>query len=95
MKKIFSRFSSLGLVLLLGGSCLAEIPAEASVVKGLDSEVIVRRDARSIPYIEARSLKDLYFAQGFETARDRLWQMDLMRRVARGRFSRIVWKSRN
>ncbi|NNE66932.1 MAG: penicillin acylase family protein [Pyrinomonadaceae bacterium] len=93
MKNIFSRFGSLALVLLLGGSCLAEIPTKTAEVKGLESEVLVRRDARSIPYIKAGNLKDLYFGQGFETARDRLWQMDLMRRVARGRLAELFGKA--
>jgi penicillin amidase len=51
--------------------------------------VTVRRDARDIPYIEAGNDHDLYFVQGYETARDRLWQMDLMRRLARGETAEI------
>ncbi len=58
-------------------------------VSGLKSEVTVRRDARAIPYIEAKSAADLYFAQGYVTASDRLWQMDLMRRLARGETAEI------
>ena len=54
--------------------------------------MVVRRDGRSIPYIEAKNEADLYFAQGFETARDRLWQMDLLRRVARGRLAELFGK---
>jgi penicillin amidase len=56
---------------------------------GIKSSVTVRRDARSIPYIEAKSDADLYFAQGYATASDRLWQMDLLRRVARGETAEI------
>ena len=56
---------------------------------GLGSGVTVRRDARGIPYIEATSDADLYFAQGYVTASDRLWQMDLMRRLARGETAEI------
>ncbi len=59
---------------------------------GLMQEVVVRRDYRSIPYIEAKNEADLYFAQGYETARDRLWQMDLLRRVARGRLAELFGK---
>src|SRR6476660_2781210 len=58
-------------------------------VIGLKSNVTVRRDSRDIPYIEASSDTDLYFAQGFITASDRLWQMDLMRRLARGQTAEI------
>ncbi len=60
---------------------------------GLREAVTVQRDARSIPYIEAKNDADLYFVQGFETAKDRLWQMDLLRRVARGESAEIFGKS--
>ena len=58
-------------------------------VAGLRAPVTVRRDERSIPYIEAANDEDLYFAQGYVTASDRLWQMDLQRRTARGELSEI------
>lgn len=60
---------------------------------GISSEVSVRRDARSIPYIEAKNDADLYFVQGYTTASDRLWQMDLMRRLARGETAEIFGKA--
>ena len=56
----------------------------------LESEVKISRDRRGIPYIEAANEKDLYFAQGYATASDRLWQMDLLRRTALGRLSEIL-----
>src|SRR6185436_17177935 len=58
-------------------------------VPGLRARVTVRRDDRGIPYIEAANDEDLYFAQGYITASDRLWQMDLQRRTARGELSEI------
>lgn len=63
-------------------------------VAGLTANVTVRRDARSIPYIEAANDADLYFAQGYATASDRLFQMDLMRRWARGETAEIFGKIR-
>jgi penicillin amidase len=56
---------------------------------GLKGRVTVRRDERAIPYIEAATEEDLYFAQGYVTASDRLWQMDLLRRTGRGELSEI------
>jgi penicillin G amidase len=56
---------------------------------GLAARVTVRRDERGVPYIEAASEADLYFAQGYATASDRLWQMDLLRRAARGELAEI------
>jgi penicillin amidase len=53
------------------------------------ANVVIRRDRRGIPYIEAANENDLYFAQGYATASDRLWQMDFLRRTARGELSEI------
>ena len=63
------------------------VPVE---IKGLQSPVLVRRDSRAIPYIEAKSLRDVNFAQGYVTASDRLWQMELARRTARGELSEVL-----
>jgi penicillin G amidase len=70
----------------------AQVSTKTLSVPGLKKSVTVRRDARSIPYIEASNDADLYFAQGFITASDRLWQMDLLRRVSRGELSEIFGK---
>ena len=66
----------------------AQITGDISV-PGLAGKVTVRRDSRGIPYIEAKNDADLYFAQGYITASDRLWQMDLMRRLARGETAEL------
>ena len=65
--------------------------AESQTVQlqGLRDRVTVRRDERGIPYITASNNEDLYFAQGYATAADRLWQMDLLRRTARGELAEI------
>jgi penicillin amidase len=59
---------------------------------GLRDRVTVRRDERGIPYIEAKNDEDLYFAQGYVTASDRLWQMDLWRRLIRGELAEVLGK---
>ena len=65
-------------------------PASKTIsIAGLRDRVTVRRDERGIPYIEATNDEDLYFAQGFVTASDRLWQMDLLRRNVRGEMAEI------
>lgn len=65
--------------------------AKASNVQlaGLRGSVTVRRDERGIPYIEAENEEDLYLTQGYVVASDRLWQMDLLRRTARGELAEI------
>lgn len=57
---------------------------------GLREPVNVYRDSRGVPHIEAKNRNDLYMAQGFVTAQDRLWQMDMMRRLASGKLSEIM-----
>jgi penicillin G amidase len=79
-----------GILLLVSGLAIHGQPSQAMLaVPGLKGDVTVRRDGRGIPYIEAKTDADLYFAQGFVTAGDRLWQMDLLRRVARGETAEI------
>ncbi|HLB86536.1 MAG TPA: penicillin acylase family protein, partial [Terriglobales bacterium] len=59
-------------------------------VPGLAARVKVTRDAHGVPTIDAARLDDLFFAQGYVTAQDRLWQMDAMRRFAAGELSEIL-----
>jgi penicillin amidase len=56
----------------------------------LKNEVSVLRDAKGVPHIRAQSREDLFTAQGYVMAQDRLWQMDLVRRAASGRLSEII-----
>ncbi|MGB2752166.1 MAG: penicillin acylase family protein [Pyrinomonadaceae bacterium] len=76
-------------VILLSITSFAQGNVTKLTVAGLKAEVTVTRDGRGIPYIEAKNDADLYFAQGYVTAADRLWQMDLMRRVARGETAEL------
>ena len=55
--------------------------------EGLEKTVTIHRDPWGIPHIQAESEADLFFAQGFVTAQDRLWHMDLDRHQALGRWS--------
>ena len=57
---------------------------------GLTASVTVRRDRHGIPYIQASNLDDLFTAQGYVTAQDRLWQMDMARRFASGNTATIL-----
>jgi penicillin G amidase len=59
-------------------------------VPGISSKVRVVRDEHGVPTIEAATLEDLFFAQGYVTAQDRLWQMDMMRRAAAGELSEVI-----
>jgi penicillin amidase len=61
-------------------------------VAGLNASVTVLRDAHGVPAITAASLPDLFFAQGYVTAQDRLWQMDMSRRYAAGELAEAMGK---
>jgi len=59
---------------------------------GLEDQVRIIRDRWGVPHIYANNTRDLMFAQGFVHAQDRLWQMDLQRRLASGRLSEVLGK---
>jgi penicillin amidase len=59
-------------------------------LEGLQDEVTVVYDSLEIPHIFANNDLDLYFAQGYVTARHRLWQMEFQTHAAAGRVSEII-----
>ena len=92
---------TLGLVLLLvvGGYCLYVVLATRTSVAvtagirtglALDAPVTIARDARGVPHIWAATDHDLYFAEGYAMAQDRLFQMDLTRRYTDGRLAEML-----
>ena len=60
--------------------------------KDLIAPVDIFRDKRGVPHIYAKNNSDLFFAQGYVHAQDRLWQMELSRRVAKGKLSEVLGK---
>ncbi|MBX7171247.1 MAG: penicillin acylase family protein [Pyrinomonadaceae bacterium] len=93
MKKTINLIIFVSIVLLSNIVLFAQVSTNQLKIEGLKQEVIVRRDGRGIPYIEAKNEEDLYFAQGFITAQDRLFQMDMLRRVPRGETAEIYGKA--
>src|SRR6185437_13280744 len=59
-------------------------------LQGLLSPVTVLRDPWGVPHIYAQNQHDLFFAQGFVTAQDRLFQMELWKRVGQGRLAEVL-----
>jgi penicillin amidase len=59
-------------------------------VAGLTAPVRILRDRWGVPHVAAASQDDLFFAQGFVQAQDRLFQMDLWRRSVQGRLSQVL-----
>lgn len=70
-------------------SSLPEIDGSV-LTPGLTAPVTVRRDQHGVPHLSATNLDDLLFAQGYVTAQDRLWQMDMARRMAAGEAAEIL-----
>ncbi len=80
---------ALGWFYSIARSALPQLDGNVKV-SGLSARVTVIRDEHGAPTIDAPNLDDLFFAQGFVTAQDRLWQMDMMRRFAAGEISEIL-----
>lgn len=59
-------------------------------LEGLTTPVTVYRDTSGVPHIVAENAHDLFFAQGFITAQDRLWAMESQRRAAHGTLSEVI-----
>ncbi|MDV2582325.1 penicillin acylase family protein [Alkalibacillus haloalkaliphilus] len=66
-----------------------EVSEELSF-EGVTNDVSIIRDEQGVPHIEAETDEDLFFAQGFATAQDRLFQMEMSRRQASGELSEVV-----
>ena len=58
-------------------------------LSNVSEEVVVHFDENGVPHINAQNQKDAYVALGYVHAQDRLWQMELIRRIAPGRLSEI------
>jgi len=76
-------------LLSIARSALPKIDGTVAVV-GLSAPVSVTCDDHGVPTIDALTTDDLFFAQGYVMAQDRLFQMDLLRRAAEGDLSEIV-----
>lgn len=76
----------------LARASLARIEGR-QVLAGLRDSVRVVRDRWGVPHIYAQNLDDLFFAQGFVQAQDRLWQMDMYRRTWNGELAEILGTS--
>ncbi len=94
MKRILTLLALLLLVLALGGGwyLYGKQPSRQGLVavNGLKDAVTVRYDERGVPHIRASNDLDLYRALGYVHAQDRLFQMEIMRRLARGELAEVL-----
>ena len=70
----------------------SKVQGEVSV-PGLSAPVEVLRDEWGVPHIYAENEHDLFFTQGYVHAQDRLWQMEMNRRIGSGTLSAILGES--
>ncbi len=88
-----TRFAALGISLVL---TVAVLPSHTAVrqderrLPGLKDTVEVIRDRWGVPHIYAKNEDDLFFAQGYITAQDRLFQIDLWRRIGTGKLAEVL-----
>ena len=100
MKRVFRWVGRIAILLLLltilagvGGwfylqHSLPQLAGEARA-PGLGQAVEIVRDAEGVPHIFAKTEHDGWYAMGYLHAQDRLWQMEVQRRVAQGRISEV------
>jgi penicillin amidase len=69
------------------------LSAETVTLPGLRKPVEILRDRWGVPHIYAQTEDDLFFAQGYITARDRLFQIDLWRRIGTGKLAEVLGPS--
>lgn len=77
----------------LFGLCASPLSAAAAdatlEVTGLNAPADIRIDDWGVAHINAQSRQDAYFVQGFNVARERLWQLDIWRRKGLGRLAQV------
>ena len=97
MKRLLAR-GLVGLAVLAGLALLgfrlwvaSLVPplAGREAIRGLSDTVVVLWDSLAVPHVITRSDTDFFAAMGYLHARDRMWQMDLLRHAAQGRLSEL------
>jgi len=97
--RVYAVFALLAACASFAVACRGERPSAPPLVAdvsgthevpGLSAPVRVVRDRWGVPHIYAQTQEDLFLAQGFVQAQDRLFQMDLWRRSAQGRLSEVL-----
>jgi len=59
-------------------------------IPGVKDQIEIRRDENGVPHIYAKNTYDLFFAQGFVIAQDRLWELEMTRHVSQGRVAELI-----
>lgn len=70
-----------------------QVRNETLELDGMQQAAVILLDSNLVPHVQAASVHDLYFAQGYLHARFRLWQMEFLSRAAAGRLAELVGKA--
>ena len=92
LHRAFRALALPALPLAIGSCSWFTLPSYGGeeTVPGLDMPVEILRDAHAIPHIYAPSLRDGAFAMGYVHAQDRLWQLEMQRRLGQARLAEVV-----
>ncbi len=98
LKRFFKRMLVYGILIVIlaalagGGYLWFSLPRSSGTysLDGLSGPIDITRDSAGVPHIFAQSDNDAFFALGWVHAQDRLWQMEMNRRVGAGRLSEIL-----
>ncbi|KPV93759.1 Acyl-homoserine lactone acylase QuiP precursor [Pseudoalteromonas sp. P1-9] len=82
----------LGYLINLHSSSLPTVDTEVTVA-GIEDEINITRDINGVAYINAKTDSDAFFAVGFVHAQDRMWQLEIQRRISQGRLSELLGSS--
>lgn len=82
-------------IFMLFGWLQTSLPQTEGEIKiaGLKSSVTISRDQNGVPHIRGKSIEDIAMGLGFAHAQDRLWQMEVNRRLGAGRMAEVFGKS--
>jgi penicillin amidase len=97
MRKILLAVMILAVSVVVGGYAYLRIFIpdynQALTVPDLEGKVTIERNRFGVPTITAENDRDLYFAWGYVNAQDRLFQLEITRRIAQGRISEFAGES--
>ena len=86
---VFMAAAAAGGTYFVARSSLPDVNGKVTVARHLAAPVEIIRDRHDIPHIRAASRDDVAFGLGYAHAQDRLWQMEVNRRIAAGRLAEI------
>src|SRR3546814_9467835 len=86
---VFTSAAAAGGIYFVARSSLPDLNGDVTVARALSAPVEIVRERHSVHHIRAASRNDVAFGLGYAHAQDRLWQMEINRRIAAGRLAEV------